>query len=192
MSGLKIIDVTIEGASPMLVRRFSDAQQESATSGKRGSSVGNNGTPQEQADDALYKDEKGKPIMPGVNIFQCIMAGGRFFKMGKKQVTTARGSLLPACVIMNTTYAPIVHKQPWKVDTRPVKIPATGGRILRHRPCFDDWKMSFSVQLDEEIMSAEFFREIVDAAGNRIGMGDYRLDCRGPFGRFKVVSWKVK
>jgi len=31
----------------------------------------------------------------------------------------------------------------------------------------------------------------VDAAGKRIGLGDFRPDCKGPFGRFVVTKWKT-
>jgi hypothetical protein len=33
-------------------------------------------------------------------------------------------------------------------------------------------------------------REIVDAAGKRVGLGDFRPACKGPFGKFVVVQWK--
>jgi hypothetical protein len=39
-------------------------------------------------------------------------------------------------------------------------------------------------------MSKELFRDIVDSAGRRIGLGDFRPDRKGPFGKFVVVSWK--
>ena len=77
----------------------------------------------------------------------------------------------------------------WKVDTRPVRIPATGGRILRHRACFDDWSLQISVTLDEAIITVRLFRELVDIAGSHIGLGDFRPDTKGPFGRFVVTLW---
>jgi hypothetical protein len=76
------------------------------------------------------------------------------------------------------------------VDTRAVRIPSTGGRIQRHRPIFHEWGLTFSVTLDTDEMSRNLFREIVDAAGNKIGLGDFRPETKGPFGRFKVKNWK--
>lgn len=86
---------------------------------------------------------------------------------------------------------PLQHKEPWTVDTRPVRIPATGGRILCHRPCFHDWKLSFEIELDTDLISHKLLREIVDAAGKRIGLGDFRPSCKGPFGKFVVTKWAV-
>jgi hypothetical protein len=74
--------------------------------------------------------------------------------------------------------------------TRAVRIPSTGGRILCHRPCFHDWKLSFTLHVDTDMLSPNLLREIVDAAGKRIGLGDFRPDCKGPFGKFVVTNWQ--
>jgi hypothetical protein len=40
------------------------------------------------------------------------------------------------------------------------------------------------------MMDPKLFREIVDAAGKRIGLGDFRPATKGPFGKFVVTSWE--
>jgi len=85
---------------------------------------------------------------------------------------------------------PIQHKESWTVDTRAVRIPSTGGRILCHRPCFHDWRLRFTLKVDTDMISLKLMREIVDAAGKRVGLGDFRPDCKGPFGKFVVTRWK--
>jgi len=130
-------------------------------------------------------------MIPNPNLFRSVMDGGSFFKIGKKQVTTQKSSLIPACVVIEETEIPIEHKEPWRVDTRAVRIPSTGGRIATHRPMFDDWALSFTMTLDDSIIDARLLRDIVDAAGSRIGLGDFRPACKGPFGRYKVVRWEV-
>ena len=40
------------------------------------------------------------------------------------------------------------------------------------------------------MMPIKLAREIMDAAGKRIGLGDFRPDCKGPFGKFVVTKWK--
>lgn len=185
------IDIAIEGVTPMLVHAFTDEAAMQATSGQAAATVGDRGTPQEQAEAVLYISEvNGKPIIPQPNLFKCIVEAGKFFKAGRSKVTTQKSSLIPACVQIDQLEIPIKHKEPWVVDTRPVRIPSTGGRILRHRPCFHDWRLDFSVQLDTEVIDCKMFRKIIDAAGQKIGMGDFRPDCKGPFGRFVVVQWK--
>lgn len=187
---MKTINVTIEGTTPLLCNHFADAAQMNATNGNRLSVVGERGTPREQAETRLYAGHNGKPMIPQPNLFRCLIDAGKFFKHGKSKVTTQKTSLIPACVEVDGLELPIVHKEPWMVDTRAVRIPSTGGRILCHRPCFQDWKLSFTLHVDTDMLSVKLLREIVDAAGKRIGLGDFRPDCKGPFGKFVVTNWQ--
>ena len=184
------LNIKIEGITPLLMCRFTDAAQEAAGKGSTLATSGDRGTPLEQAAACRYLDEAGREIIPQPNIFRCIMDAGIFFKAGKSKVTTQKTSLIPACLSLDELWYPLIHKQPWKVDTRPVRIPATGGRILRHRACFDDWALNFRVELDTTFMTEKLLREITDAAGKRIGLGDFRPSCKGPFGKFVVTLWK--
>lgn len=185
------LEITIEGVTPLLMNKFHDAAQMSATNGTRVSTVGNKGTPREIAVAKLYTNQAGNPIIPQPNMFRAIIDGGTFFKNGKSKVTTLKSSLIPACLSIEELEIPLISKEPWTVDTRPVRIPSTGGRILAHRPCFNDWSLAFTCILDDEIISAQLLREIIDASGKRIGLGDFRPACKGPYGKFVVTNWRV-
>lgn len=186
------IKIKIDGVTPLLVHAFTDEAQMSATSGARVATSGDRGTPHEQAAASLYLNEDGQPIIPQPNLFRCILDAGKFFKAGKSKVTTIKSSLIPACLSIDALAIPILHEEDWTVDQRPVRIPSTGGRIIRYRPCFHDWALAFTAELDTDIISANLFREIVDAAGKRIGLGDFRPDCKGPFGKFVVTEWTIE
>lgn len=186
---MKNIQIRIEGKTPLLCNRFTDEAQMAATSGTRSALSGDKGSPREQAEPKLYLDEEGQPCIPQPNLFRAIIDAGKFFKNGKSKVTTIKSSLIPSCVDVEGIMFPIEHEESWQVDTRPVRIPSTGGRILCHRPCFNDWSLTFSVNLDTSVMSESLFRDIVDKAGTAIGLGDFRPDCKGPFGKFLVTSW---
>ncbi|MBP6875114.1 MAG: hypothetical protein KBD56_03505 [Candidatus Eisenbacteria bacterium] len=187
---MKRINVAIEGTSPLICNRFTDAAQIAATNGSRLASVGEKGTPAEQAEARLYVGHDGKPMIPQPNLFRCLIDAGQFFRSGRTKVSTVKSSLLPACAEVEGLEIPIQHKDPWTVDTRAVRIPSTGGRILCHRPCFNDWRLGFTLSVDEELITLRLMREIVDAAGKRIGLGDFRPSCKGPFGKFVVVQWQ--
>ena len=182
------ITVTIEGTTPLIVNKFSDEAQFAATSGNSTNHKASR-APREEAESRLYTDAQGKPVMPQPNIFRCIIDAGKFFKLGKSKVTTFKTSLIPACLSVEGILFPIESEQGWSVDQRPIRNPSTGGRFLRFRPIFHDWRITFPLALDEEIMSLQFLREILDAAGKRIGLGDFRPDCKGPFGKFTVTHW---
>jgi hypothetical protein len=48
------------------------------------------------------------------------------------------------------------------------------------------------MELDAAIIGEKLMRDIVDAAGQRIGLGAFRPSCKGPYGKFKVVEWKAE
>jgi len=187
--------VTIEGTTPLLMNAFTDQAAMDATNGSRLSSAAKSkGTPQEQAEEVRYKPVSGKgDMIPQPNLFSCIIEAGKFFKNGKSKITTTKSSLIPSCLaiegVKNGAELEVKHKQPWTVDTRAVRIPATGGRILRHRPKFDDWEITFILDIDETEINEKLTREIIDAAGKKVGLGDFRPSCKGPFGKFVVKKW---
>lgn len=185
------IKVRIEGTTPIILNRFTDAAQIAASSGTRMSAIGDKGTPKEQATQKLYLGADGKTlVIPQPNLFRCVIDAGTFFKAGKSKVTTQKSSLIPACVEIEEAEIPIIAKEPWTVDTRAVRIPSTGGRILAHRPSFHEWALEFVIAVDTEMMSPKLLRDIVDAGGRRIGLGDFRPACKGPFGKFVVTKWE--
>jgi hypothetical protein len=189
---MKQISITLQGTTPLICNRFTDAAALKSSSGRTASmNSGDKETPLEIAEKKLYIGHDGKPMLPGMNVFRCLVEGGRFHKVGKKQVTTLKNSVLYSCASIDDIEVRICHKQPWKVDTRAVRIPATGGRVLAHRPMFDDWELTFVVSIDDEMIGEKFFREIVDDAGKRVGLGDFRPDCKGPYGKFVVKNWNI-
>jgi len=187
------IDIEITGTTPLICNKFTDAAAMSATSGTRSSALGQDrGSPIEIAESKLYIGLGGKPTIPQPNLVRCLVDGGQFHKVGKKQLTTAKSSVLYSCFDIEGAEIEIRHSQPWKVDTRAVRIPSTGGRILAHRPMFDDWSLAFVATLDLNILTEKLLRDVIDDAGSRVGLGDFRPSTKGPFGKFKVTQWRVQ
>lgn len=186
------LNITITGTTPLILNKFHDAAAMAATSGTRGSSAGGDrGTPREQAEKKLYTGLDGSLIIPQPNLLRCLVDGGQYHKIGKSQVTTATRSLLYACLDIDAAEIPLHHSAPWRVDTRAVVVPATRGRILAHRPIFDDWALTFEARLDTTIVGERLLRMIVDDAGARVGLGDFRPARKGPYGKFVVAHWAV-
>ena len=186
------IEIHIVGITPLICNRFTDAAALEASGGVRGSSaVAERKTPQDIAESKLYRGLDGTLMIPQPNLLRSLVDGGKFHKSGKKQITTKEESMLFACLDIEAAEIPIIHKQPWRVDTRAVVIPSTKGRILAHRPMFDDWRLEFTVSLDTTIVGPGVFRQICDDAGKRIGLGDFRPARKGPYGRYRVDHWAV-
>lgn len=190
---MDLVKIRIEGFLPLMLDAFDvDTALSNELDGKGGhkaSAARDLGTPLEQAAKRLYKADDGETlIIMQSSIRASVWGGGRYFKVGKKQVTTQRESMLSACVYLREPFVLLEHRQPWKVDTRPVVNQSTRGRFLCHRPVFDDWAIEFSLLLDTDILNVTLLRSIVDSAGKREGIGAHRQ----VFGKYKVTGWQVE
>lgn len=185
-----LIHVTIEGVSPLLCNRFHEEAQAAVSSGTSLSIRGSKGTPREQAEPKVYLDSNGKTVLPGTNLMSAITEAGKFVKAGKTKLTTTKSSLVPAGIAVMELELPITPGK-WEVDSRAVVIPSTGGRIMAHRPRFDAWAVKCTLEVDGAMFGEKLVRELLDLAGSKVGVGDFRPQRKGPFGRFKITSWRV-
>ena len=184
------ISVTIKGTSPLLMNRFTEEAELSVSSTTKKVTKATKGTPREQAEKKAYVDEKGVLYIPAMNIYASIIQGGQFIKSGKARATNSKSSLIPAAMVLEEERCTLNTKN-FEVDSRSVVIPATGGRIMAHRPRLDEWECSFTVDLfDPDILSASDVRQIIDDAGKKVGLGDFRPARKGPFGRYVITQWK--
>lgn len=188
------IRCSIQGSSPLLMNRFTEQAAAKVSAGTSAAITVGRSTPREQAEPKLYRSADGAPMVPGPNVFRGIVDAGVFHKANKRQLTSARSSLIPAAVQLREIECPISNpfggEVRWEVDSRSVVLPATGGRIMCHRPRFDAWQITFTLSVDDAMFSESLVRALVDDMGTKIGLGDYRPSRKGPFGRFLVVLWE--
>lgn len=185
---MKTVQVAIEGITPLLMNRFTEENEVKVMSGISASTLGSKGTPREQAAQTAYMDSNGMLYVPGPNLFRSIIEAGKYHKAGKSKVTTQKSSMIPAGLSLNDVILPL-GTGVFEVDSRSVVIPSTGGRIMKHRARLDEWRLTFTLEIDGTMFDSRFVRQLVDDAGRRVGLGDYRPDRKGPFGKFKVVRW---
>lgn len=184
-----LIKFQIVGTSPLLCNRFTEAAQAKVSASTTLVARGDKGTPREQAEPKLYTGPNGKPVIPSANLLRAMIDAGTFVKAGKSKVSTARSSMVPAGISITEVDLPLTPSN-WEVDSRSVVIPSTGGRIMCQRPRFDVWRLSGTLDVDTDMFSEGMARELLDLAGQRVGLGDFRPARRGPFGRFRVDQWK--
>ena len=186
---MEYVKVKVDGLRPgLLLKRFPDGDLENTSKVQKGEK----GTPREQAEAGLYKDDKGIIGVPSQMFFSAMMEAGRDLKIGKRQNSTKTSSLLPAGLAIEEIFLPLKTPKPWEVDSRRV-VPATGGgtvSVISYRPRFDEWSVEFTLSIDTEIFTKEIARQLLDMAGKRQGIGCYRPNRKGPFGRFVVTEWK--
>lgn len=173
---IKTVAVEIAGTSPLLMHRFPLAPEENMK----------NQTAEVQAEAVCYRDEESNELyLPGMNMWRALISAAAFSK-GKGRASLQKPAA--ACLLVTPERLKLGTKK-FVVDSRAVVVPATKGRVVRHRPRLNDWGVTFTVEFDDALMSINDVRRIVDDAGLRCGVGDFRPETKGPFGRFHVVKW---
>lgn len=176
---MKRISVEMRGISPLLMHSFPLVPIEAIE--KK--------TPEEQAEIAAYRDPETRVLyIPGVNVQRCLVSAASYSK-GKGRSNLVRQAA--ACLLVEPQRISLGTKI-FEIDSRPVVVPATKGRVVRHRPRLDNWKIAFTIEYDETLLDEKQVRQIVDNAGSRVGFLDYRPEKKGPFGRAMVTEWKLE
>ena len=174
---MKTIDVKIEGLSALLMHAY-PLQTIEAMEKK---------SPAEQAELSVYRDpETGELYIPGPNVQRALVSGASYSK-GKGRGNLSR--VAAACLLVSPERIGLGVRE-YAIDSRPVVVPATKGRVLRHRPRLEKWRCSFELEYDETLLTEAQARRIVDDTGSRVGLLDFRPEKRGPFGRFMVTGWE--
>ncbi len=145
-------------------------------------------TPDEkEAYKKLYTTDKGKIYQPSDHIEGALVQAGKKLRVkgaGKSTYSKLFGSMV------NIPVFQIEHViQDFDIFSKPVVNPSTKGRIMCHRPKFDKWVLRFPIEFEDEIVP-EVILEALTIAGKYVGIGDWRPDKKGKFGKFQVTSFK--
>lgn len=188
---MKLIQAEIKGVTPLLQHRFNE---ESEIPGETRRVIVDRGTPREQAERASYRDKKTRTFyFPGASISRLLREAGSNHKLKGSRKSTK--FIVPAAVLVLDDAITITNgngskPKDFEVDSRPVTIPATKGRIMRHRPRFDEWGARFTLRINDAILPEDFVHKLLTEGGEQIGIGDFRPEKGGPFGVFQVTNWK--
>ena len=181
---MKNANVILEGLTPLLVNRFHEAAQAEATAGVH-LRHSDRPSPEDDARDRLYTLPDGGLYFPAENLRQAVITASGRQKIGRRSAATD----VAAAILIEPFAMPLTGA--WEVDARPVVIPATRGRMLRYRPIFASWSLEFTLSWDERLIDQRLVRQALDDAGSYVGVGDFRPQRKGPYGRFQVVRWEV-
>jgi len=175
--GMRTVAVEIKGKSPLLMHRFPMEPIEAIE--KK--------TKEEQAEISAYRLETGELYVPSVNLQRSFVNAGTFSK-GKGRATLQKP--VAACVQVSPFCLGLGVAE-YEIDARRVVIGATRGAIIRFRPRIDEWSLAGEIEYDDTLLTEPQLRDVVDNAGSRVGVLDFRPEKKGPFGRFFVTRWKL-
>lgn len=169
--------VTIRGTSPLLMNRFPLEPVEHMDKKSK----------EEQAEIAAYRiPETQELFIPGVAVQRALISAATYSK-GRGRASLQKTAA--ACLLVDPECIPIGTKK-YDIDSRAVVIPATKGRIIRHRPRVNEWKATFKLEWDEDLLTEQQVKTVVEDMGKRVGLLEFRPERKGPFGRSEISKWE--
>lgn len=201
--GLVSFKVTLRSLGPMLLHngRLADPLDHATraladASKKRGKSAEDHEAvaAAEFAGSLYYSTKIGRVAIPAMMIEAAIRDGGKAHKLGK----TMRYSVSVRSTIGSEDAPvfdiPLDYDGPTKPedlyadqrfrDRRQVSVGQS--KVMRTRPRFDEWSLTFIVDIDAESVDPAVVHRALEMAGRRVGIGDFRPT----FGRFIVDSFE--
>lgn len=184
---------TIEGIAPLLMhnRAVMVHQAEAANA------AGNRGKKyipgaEEEARWGEYRLPTGELYLPALNVQRAMVEAAKQFRVkGKRttyKTTTAAAVTAPddaAFILRDGNGEPLTD---YEIDVRRVVVMRAA--VMRARPKIPaPWYAEISMGLDAGLLPPEMVLTILMTAGAQVGMGDYRPERGGPFGRFNVLSF---
>lgn len=135
---------------------------------------------------SLYLDADGAPTLPEGVIRAVIERSARKLKQG----TQVREGMIVEQVeefsydrSMGTTAEALAKTAQFTTG-----VGVQRNRVLRTRAKFDEWGVTFIVEADDELVDQSQLETWLDIAGRRIGVGDWRPEKSGVYGRFETES----
>ena len=144
---------------------------------------------EEEARLRLYLDPDGAFCHPCEAFTKAMVKAVAGKKFGKVFATSAiKGAVFitePYALIEDASGKPAAK---YTIDRRPVVVGKA--RVLRCRPCWKPWRMRVALEIDTAILRPEQVEQSLCLAGRIVGIGDYRPEKGGGFGRFhaKLLS----
>ena len=174
------IDVRIVGLTSLIVHAWSqkalkemrDCQQGKAKEKKAPKN------PTQEFQDAKYLDDKGRDCVPSTAIKSAIIDAASFIDGVTKVVI--RGAIFVLGELIPVEYDSCSMRED------PVRV-GMGKADLRYRPEYKGWRATFPIEYNPAVISPDQIRNLVNHAGFAIGIGEWRPQKDGQFGRFEVV-----
>jgi len=175
----------IVGVSPLITHRFSEKAKKQIRDKKAGNKKKNRDVTDPEAEfmEACYFLSDGGYGFPVTGLKDCIRRGGHK-DLGIPMTLVSRGFFIHAdesdLIRIDCEAGPKMREDPVRVGM--------GSTDLRYRPEFSRWGMTINFEFDTEWLTLETIAALVERGGFGIGIGEWRPEKGGEYGRFKLAE----
>ncbi len=179
----KRIRFGVVGTSPLIQHAWSDKGLDMMrkTPGERRKTPKVRRDPEGEAEAAMYRTDSGKYGIP-IMAFKSALITAAHKDIGLEK-TLVRKSLFFQCNDSNGCIALDTDEPVCREDI--VRI-GVGQTDLRYRPEFRNWRFVVECEIDSDALTEEHVLNLVNRAGFGVGIGEWRPEKGGEFGRFQI------
>lgn len=144
----------------------------------------------------LHITEDGKVFIPPLAFKNCLDSAAKYLGRqipGKGKATYTK-HFVSGVLVMDPLVLP-VKKNAVKGEWRYVPadgMPGGPKRVMKCFPVIPKWEGNVEIQVLDDTVTCEVLEDHLVQAGQFIGVGSFRPQNRGVYGRFKLVSLKEK
>ncbi len=149
---------------------------------------------EEESSTKLYRSEKGHMGVPTQNIMSAIIGAGQHVKSGKKGISTAKTTTLFDFLEFVDDFCDFLDCDdkgniPWRPFLSKGNLENKGSKtaVCLTRPRIPHWRLQLVVKFDDKRgISQDTVVKLVETAGRKTGLCNWRPACKGRFGRFMI------
>lgn len=179
-----IMTVRIKSLSPFIQHKWSEKSLQMMKDKHAGLRVRNREVrdPHQEFLDATYRCEDGRYGFPAGGIKAALIEAahkdiGLEKKLLRKSLFVRPDDKVNNLIAMETE-EPIMREDVVRIGQSQTDI--------RYRPEFLDWAMTLKLEFDSQALSQENILNLIERAGFGVGLGEWRPEKDGEYGRFSV------
>lgn len=180
--------ITIKGKTPYMQHRMDDTKL-SEWEKKRGKIIERPEVSQEDAIRAEFHCYRnGRCYLPAEHIRGALINAGAFLKAKVGNSRKSMKNIVAAMFFVEPEQISLPDYD--TIDKRSAVNKNVKARVITIRPKWSNWKAKFTLIVDNDTITKETIKELFEYAGNYVGIGSFRPQNNGMFGRFDVETIK--
>lgn len=188
---MKQYEISIKGKTPYMQHRMRDEALD-VWEKKRGLIIERdeiNKADQVRAEYHAYANGHGF-YLPSEHIRSSLINAGAYMKAKVGNSKKSMKNIVAAMFYITPEEIPL--PQQFTIDKRSAVNQNVKARVISIRPKWETWGATFTLTVDNDTITEETIKQLFEYAGNYVGIGSFRPEHNGYFGRFDVIKFKAK
>lgn len=184
----EIVNIKIKGTSPLIMHRWDEkAKKEMLYKQMKKSIEKAPKDPQAQYEASVYKLDDGRLAFPADAFKQSAIRGGKYLGLVMTDLRAAFFVEGEYSEKEDRLLVPIDGELAMREDM--VKLSGPGNVAdIRYRGQVKDWTAVLTISYNPNLVSFDQLINMLNMAGYGVGVGEWRPERDGTFGRFQVVA----